>query len=98
MTTHLVRLTRSGPDWRPGAALEEQSGWEQHAAFMDRLVDDGTVLLGGPLVDELRVVLVVEAASADEVRSVLAGDPWAGSHLVLTEVEPWTLRLDGRRR
>ena len=98
MATYLVRLTRSGPSWQPGRPLEEQSGWEAHAAYMDTLVDDGTVVLGGPLADDLQVALTVEAASEQDVRSVLAADPWSGSHLVLAEVLPWTIRLDGTRR
>ena len=35
-----------------GRPLEEQSGWEAHAAFMDGLVTSGFVVLGGPLEDE----------------------------------------------
>jgi hypothetical protein len=31
---------------------------------MDRLVDSGFVVLGGPLADEQRVVLAIEAESA----------------------------------
>ncbi|HLK41771.1 MAG TPA: hypothetical protein VKV34_00400, partial [Thermoleophilia bacterium] len=69
-----------------------------HAAFMDALVDDGFLVLGGPLGDEHRVIHAVEAASEAEVRERLARDPWSGSHLEVTAVEPWTIRLDGRRR
>ena len=98
MPTFLVQLTRSGPAWVAGAPAEEQAEWAPHAAYMDRLVRDGVVLLGGPLADEHRVVLVVRAASADEVRAVLAGDPWSGSHLVVEAVEPWSVRLDGLSR
>ncbi|MBA3398586.1 MAG: hypothetical protein H0U01_01355 [Acidimicrobiia bacterium] len=65
---------------------------------MDRLVDDGVVVLGGPLADERRVVLVVEASSEDEVRGVLDNDPWSGTHLVVESVDAWTIRLDGRSR
>ncbi|HEX8802853.1 MAG TPA: hypothetical protein VF743_01630 [Acidimicrobiales bacterium] len=93
-----VVLRRIGPEWDPGRAMEEQSGWGAHAAFMDRLVDDGVVVLGGPLSDGVRVVLAVEAGSADAVRATLAADPWSGSHLVVDAVEPWTIRLDGRHR
>ncbi|HEX6421706.1 MAG TPA: hypothetical protein VFZ77_24600 [Acidimicrobiales bacterium] len=96
--TYFVVLRRTGPQWDPGRELEEQSGWPEHAAFMDGLVDDGFVLLGGPLADEHRVVLAVEAASEDEVRATLARDPWSGSHLVVDAVDAWTIRLDGRRR
>jgi uncharacterized protein YciI len=77
--------------------MEEQSGWPAHASFMDGLVDDGFVVLGGPLADEHRVVLVVEAESEDAVRSTLAADPWSGTHLVVDGVDRWTIRLDGRR-
>jgi uncharacterized protein YciI len=77
--------------------MEEQSDWLAHAAFMDALVDEGFVVLGGPLADEHRVVLAVEAGSEDDVRAMLARDPWSGSHLVVDSVDRWTIRLDGRR-
>ena len=73
-----VVLRRRGPEWQQGRPLEEQSGWTEHAAFMDGLVDSGFVVLGGPLADEHRVVLAVEAESEDAVRETLARDPWDG--------------------
>jgi uncharacterized protein YciI len=88
---------RSGPDWRQGSPLEEQSGWTEHAAFMDALMESGFVLLGGPLGDEHRVVLVIDAESEDAVREILARDPWDQSHLRIDSIERWTIRLDGRR-
>jgi uncharacterized protein YciI len=89
---------RTGPEWDPALPLEQQSGWDEHAGFMDALADEGFVVLGGPLADEERVVLAIEAVSADAVRARLAQDPWHGTHLVVEAVEPWTIRLDGRRR
>ena len=89
---------RSGPDWDASRPLEDQSGWEAHAEFMDGLVHSGFVVLGGPLADEQRVILVVEAASEEEARATLARDPWSGTHLVVASVEQWTIRLDGRAR
>jgi hypothetical protein len=64
---------------------------------MDGLVDAGFVVLGGPLADEQRVVLAIEAESEDAVRATLAGDPWSETHLRIDTIEPWTIRLDGRR-
>jgi uncharacterized protein YciI len=92
----LVTVHRSGPDWNPAKPLEEQSGWEEHASFMNELVDEGFIVLGGPLSDEYRVVHAVEAASEEDARARLARDPWSDSHLVVDTVEPWTIRLDGR--
>ena len=91
-----VVLRRTGPEWDPSLPLEQQSGWSGHAAFMDGLVDAGFVVLGGPLADEVRVVLAVEAESEDAVWETLASDPWSGTHLVVDTIDPWTIRLDGR--
>lgn len=93
---HVV-LHRSGPHWAPAKRLEEQSGWPAHAEFMDGLVEAGFIVLGGPLADEYRVVHAVEAASEDEIRATLARDPWSETHLLIDAIEPWTIRLDGRR-
>jgi hypothetical protein len=93
MPTYHVVLTRSGPSYDLARPLEEQSGWAEHATFMDGLVRKGFLLLGGPLCDEMHVVHVVEAGSEAEVRTTLAGDPWIGSHLVIDSVDGWTIRL-----
>jgi len=91
-----VLLLRDGPEWDPSLPLEEQSDWTAHADFMEGLVDDGFIVMGGPLSDERRVVHVVEAESETEIRSRLALDPWSVTHLVVGAIDPWTIRLDGR--
>ena len=92
----LLVLHRAGPQWQSGLPLEQQSGWDEHAAFMDELVDSGFIVLGGPLGDEFRVVHAIEAESEQAVRATLALDPWLASHLVIDSIDPWTIRLDGR--
>jgi uncharacterized protein YciI len=95
---YFVVLRRTGPQWDPALPMEDQVGWPEHAAFMDQLVATGFVVLGGPLADEWRVVLAIEAESEGTVRTTLARDPWSETHLVVDTVEPWTIRLDGRQR
>jgi hypothetical protein len=97
LTAFLVLLRRSGPEWDPSRALEEQSGFASHASFVDGLVESGFVVLGGPLGDEERVLYAVEAESEEAVRTTLARDPWNETHLRLEAVDRWTIRLDGRR-
>jgi len=92
----LVVLRQSGPEWEPSRPMEEQSGWAEHASFMDDLVDKGFIVLGGPLAQDRRVAHAVEAESEDAVRATWARDPWSGTHLVVDTIEPWTIRLDGR--
>jgi uncharacterized protein YciI len=97
MATFLVLVRRTGPEWDRSRPMEEQSDWDAHAEFMDRLVEDGFIVLGGPLADEERVAHVIEAESEQAVRATLARDPWSETHLVIDSIEPWTLRLDSRR-
>jgi uncharacterized protein YciI len=91
----LVIVRQSGPAFDPSRRLGAQSGWDEHAAFMDDLVDAGFIVLGGPLTDG-RVAHAIQAESEAAVRATLARDPWSGSHLVVDTIEPWTIRLDGR--
>lgn len=92
----LVVRRRTGPQWDKALPLEEQSGWAEHASFMDGLVDAGFIVLGGPLADEHRVAFAVEADSEDTVRATFARDPWSGSHLQDDTLDGWTVRLDQR--
>ena len=93
---HVVVL-RSGPSWQPGAPLEEQSDWDAHASFMDGLVDDGFILLGGPLEGDRETFHVVDAPSEQAIRERLAEDNWAQNGMLRVEsIERWTILLDGR--
>jgi len=93
-TLFLVSLEHGGPwDWSKG--LREQELWDEHADFMDALVEDGFVVLGGPL-DEKDVLLVVDADAEETVRARLAADPWiVNGMLAITSVRPWRVLLHG---
>ncbi|MGZ4546463.1 MAG: hypothetical protein ACXVXT_13795 [Blastococcus sp.] len=98
MAVYAVTMV-SGPGWDAGRPRREQPGWDEHAAFMDRLVADGFVVLGGPIGDGEEVLLAVEAADEAEIADRLGADPWAPTgQLVIGAVRPWTIWLDGRRR
>jgi hypothetical protein len=89
----LIVLHRRGPLYDSSLPLEEQVDWTAHASFMDELVGSGFVVLGGPLADEHRVAMAVEAESEDIVRATLARDPWHETHLVIDSIDAWTIRL-----
>jgi hypothetical protein len=91
----LVRLRQAGPEFDHSKPLEQQSGWLEHAAFMDGLVQDEHIVLGGTLPNGA-TAHAFQAASEEEVRAIWARDPWHESHLILESVEPWEIRLDSR--
>ncbi|WP_446215768.1 hypothetical protein [Micromonospora sp. IBHARD004] len=69
---HLVHLSHAGPHWDLARPMEEQTDWLAHASYMDLLVDEGIIVLGGPL-DDVRVVLAMEAESEQAVRTARPG-------------------------
>ena len=66
-----VRLERGGP-WDWSRDLREQDGWDEHARFMDGLVEDGFIVLGGPLGGDREILHAVSAPSEEAVRERLA--------------------------
>jgi len=92
MPLFAVTLTR-GPYYRHGTAMEDQEAWRPHADLMNAMVAEGFIRLGGPLA-EPDVLLIVEAASAEDIRARLAVDPWHRMGLLtIKSISPWTLRL-----
>lgn len=88
-----------GPSWDPTRERREQRGWDEHAEFMDDLVEGGFVILGGPIGDGEQALVIVEAADDGEVAARLEGDPWLTTGILqIGAVRPWAIWLDGRQR
>lgn len=87
-----------GPGWDVSRPIRQQHAWDEHAAFMDGLVDDGFIVLGGPIGDGDEVLLVIEATHEGEITTRLAEDPWASMELLrIGRIQPWAVWLDGRQ-
>jgi uncharacterized protein len=95
MADYYLVTHAKGPAWDSSRRRREQAGWDEHAAFMDQLVDDGFIVLGGPVGegDGEDTLLVVDAKSEEAVRSRLAEDPWADGVLTVASVQPWSVWL-----
>ena len=95
MAMFYVVVRRSGPQWDPSRPLEEQSGWDEHAAFMDALVDEGFIFLGGPIGDGdgHDTLVIVRAEDEAAVRERLDADPWHETLLTYRSIEPWSVWL-----
>jgi hypothetical protein len=91
--------TVHGPEWDSSKPIRGQAAWDAHASFMDSLVDDGFIVLGGPLDDGEHALLMVEASDEAEVRERLRGDPWNPMDLLsVSTVQRWSIWLDGRNQ
>ena len=98
MTLFALKMVH-GPRWDDSRGIRDQRAWDEHAAFMDGLVGEGFVVLGGPIGDGKKTLLVVEATEDREIRARLSEDPWASMDLLrIGSIQPWTIWLDGRNR
>jgi len=91
---YLVELA-CGPDWDRSRARREQAGWDEHAAFMDALAEDGFIVMGGPTGtgEDDNTFHVVDAPDEEAIRARLREDPWSESMLTVHSIRPWTVWL-----
>lgn len=93
---HFAVLRKTGPAWDMGQDIDGQREWTAHAEFMDALVEDGFIVLGGPVADRTRFLFLVSADSEDDIRERLAADPWVPMGLLeIASIEPWQVLLGG---
>lgn len=100
--SYFAVIRDAGPEWTEGKGAFEQPGVDDHAAFMNTLVDEGIVLFAGPLAGSehgrIRALLIVDADSEAAIQDRLAADPWSqAQRLVITSVEPWNLLVGADR-
>jgi uncharacterized protein YciI len=95
MSTYFLVKRAHGPSWDTSRLRREQAGWNEHAAFMDALVEEGVVVLGGPVGegDGHSALVVMDVDDEAEVRRRLAGDPWGEEMLITESIEPWSVFL-----
>jgi uncharacterized protein YciI len=98
MKNAFVAISSAGPNRDLSKGTREQPLWDEHAAFIDQLVADGLILMGGPLVDEGGSLLIFNADDENEVREKLKNDPWS-EHGILTleSVKRWQIFIDERK-
>lgn len=95
--------TVHGPNWDASktglGGIRQQDGFFEHATFLDRLVDDGFIVLGGPLGDGEEALLIIEARDEAEIIARMADDPWNPMGVLhIGEIRPWTIWLGAPER
>ncbi|MGH6950095.1 MAG: YciI family protein [Vitreimonas sp.] len=81
-----------GPAWREGAPLREQ-GLGPHAAYMQRLMNEGRLFAGGGYTSDDGGMAIVMAANMDEARAMLAADPAIASGIFVAQLRHWRPRF-----
>ena len=102
MKNTFLAISSVGPNRDSSRGTREQPFWDDHVMFIDRLVDEGFILMGGPLVDAAGMpqgaLLIVNAQDENEVTEKLKNDPWfIRGILKLESVKRWEIFIDVRK-
>src|SRR4029453_8646021 len=98
MKNTFVAISSAGANRDLSKGTREQPLWNEHAAISHKLVDDGFILMGGPLVDEGGSLLIFNAEDENEVREKLKNDPWSEHGILrLESVKRWQIFIDERK-
>jgi uncharacterized protein YciI len=94
-------ISAVGPNRDPSKKVREQPFWDEHAEFIDQLVEKGFISMGGPLLDERGMpqgaLLIIKAEDVSEVREKLKNDPWFEKGILkLESVTRWEVFIDTR--
>src|SRR5437762_14235835 len=98
MKNTLVVISSAGLSRDLSKGTRGQPFWNRHAEFIDRLVAVGSILMGGPLVDEGGSLLIFNADDENEVSEKLKNDLWSEHGILKLEtIKRWQIFIDARK-
>src|ERR1700740_2753825 len=98
MKNAFIVISSAGPNRDFSKGTREQPFWDEHAAFIDHLVEQGFILMDGPLEDEGGSLLILNVKDEKEAREKLKKDPWL-HHGILKQqsIKRWQIFIDERK-
>jgi uncharacterized protein YciI len=91
MTTFQFAMLLTGPNREAIQPEQAERHQKSHLAYLQALVDEGKVLLLGPVTGggDLRGIVVLTVESTQEAYAILDEDPWVAAGGLKTEIHPW---------
>ena len=102
-TVHLLVVLRLGAAWTRGVPSTQHPALKAHGDYVDKLFDEGTLVIAGPLLNDSGVValeavtgavFVLRAATPQEARRLAEADPAVQAGLLeVVEIRRWGISL-----
>ncbi len=91
MTVYYLRLLKKGPLWTAQETPELARLQAAHVAYGRQLMEAGTLVINGPLLDDadLRGVGVFRVGSLAEAQALSDADPAVRAGRLISEIHPW---------
>ena len=84
-----------GPNYQLEKNFHDQTNWENHSRFSDKLFLQGKIIMYGPLNDASKVYVVAQGKSESSLRNLFKDDPFVKNGvLILSHVDEWELHLN----
>ena len=94
-----ILLFDPGPHWDESKEMEQQEHWDEHVKFVDKLFEQGKVVISGPIAHYDRIVIIYDAKNESEIRITFKDDPFIKNGILLLEsIMEWNIRLDQRKK
>jgi len=74
---HMVLLSL-GPSWDPAKPPMQQPGIQEHVAYMQKLMSDRAMVMGGPFVEGMKITsafYILDAKTSADARQLAESDP-----------------------
>jgi len=102
MKNTFIAISSAGPKADPSKVTRQQPFWDEHVAFIDQLVAEGFIMMGGPFVNEAEIphgaLFILNTEDENEVRNKLKNDPWFEKGILkLESVSRWQIFIDARK-
>jgi uncharacterized protein YciI len=90
MRSYVIAFLRAGPERRQDAETAQRLQ-RAHLDNIQRLAEDGKLVLAGPFMDdgELRGIYVFDVATVEEAQALTASDPAIQAGRLVMELHPW---------
>ncbi len=84
-----------GPNYQSDKTFHDQSHWENHTRFADKLFLQHKITMCGALKDESKVIVVALSKNESSIRNLFKDDPFIKNGvLTLKHVDEWELHLN----
>lgn len=91
MTTYYVGLLYRGSSWSAENTPERQKLQEGHLANIQRLAQEGKLIVAGPFSDDgdLRGMFLFQVGTLEEAQALVDTDPMVKAGRLRVELHPW---------
>lgn len=89
-----VVIYTQGPAWQTGKTVKEQPFFREHIRYMQQVFAARQLLMGGPFLDLVGALAILDLVNEAQARDIAAHDPFVLARVIEPHVHPWHAYFD----